>query len=175
MIRSFLLTGAFLFLAIVAGTPSVFAQTSSDYNKGEGFVGYMYKNVEGDSFNGVNAAGVGNFHKFIGGKFDFSYSKGPNVLGSRPDSYTYMGGLQFKDNRVDGSKVRPFGHVLLGGETQKWAGISDTAFTMAIGGGVDYKVSDRYSIRMIQADYQPAFNNGSTTNQARVSFGIVFH
>lgn len=162
-------------MALVAATPSTFAQKSDDYGKAEGFVGYMYKNVEGDNFNGFNAAAVGNFHKFVGGKFDFSYSKGPDIFGTRPDSFTYMGGLQFKDNRIDGSKVRPFAHVLLGGETQRFAGISDSAFTMAVGGGLDYKVSDRYSIRMIQADYQPAFANGATTNQTRLSFGIVFH
>lgn len=175
MIKSFLFTGAFVFVALFAAAPSTFAQTSSDYKKAEGFVGYMYKNVEGDNFNGFNAAAVGNFHKYVGAKFDFSYSKGPDFLGTRPDSYTYMGGIQFKDNRVDGAKVRPFGHVLLGGETQKFGSISDSAFTMAVGAGLDYKVSERYSIRVIQADYQPAFNNGNTTNQMRLSFGIVFH
>lgn len=175
MTKSLLITSAFLFLSLVAASPATFGQSSVDYSKAEGFVGYMYKRVEGDNFNGVNAAGVGNFHKYMGAKFDFSYSKGPDILGSRPDSYTYMGGLQFKDNRVDSPKVLPFGHILLGGETQKFAGVSDSAFTMAVGGGIDYKVSDRYSIRMIQADYQPAFNNGNTTNQMRLSFGVVFH
>lgn len=175
MIRSLLKTTALLFLALVAAAPAAQAQSTDEYRRAEGFVGYMYKNVEGDSFNGVNASGVGNFHKFVGAKFDFSWSKGPDILGTRPDSYTYMGGIQLKDNRVDGAKVRPFGHLLLGGETQKFGAISDTAFTMAIGGGLDYNISDRYSLRLIQADYQPAFPGNGTTNQTRFSVGVVFH
>lgn len=167
--------GRFLLLQFEANP----LQTQGIGPKARGFqawlVGYMYKNVEGDTFNGITASGVGNFHNFMGAKLDLSWAKGPDRLGSHPESFTYMGGVQFKDNRTQGAKFRPFGHLLLGGETQSFAGISDSAFTMAIGGGLDYRVNQRYSIRLIQADYQPAFPGNGIADQARFSFGMVFH
>jgi len=77
---------------------------------------------------------------------------------------------------------------------------SHTAFAMAFGGGVDYNVNPRLSIRLIQADYfrssfkfteqvvdqfcdqsgncstGPVFNSPTEKhNNLRLSFGVVFH
>src|SRR5579859_3164057 len=91
-------------------------------------------------------------------------------------------------------------------ETQTIPGLrgGHTAFAMAFGGGVDYNVTPRFSIRMIQADYfrnsfkftqgfvseicgptgtgATACNIGSSFNSStekhnnlRLSFGVVFH
>jgi hypothetical protein len=51
---------------------------------------------------------------------------------------------------------------------------------MAIGGGVDFKVSHRFSIRAVQVDYlMTHFNEFGTgaqnQNNLRVSTGFVFH
>jgi hypothetical protein len=51
---------------------------------------------------------------------------------------------------------------------------------MAIGGGVDFKVSQRFSIRPVKVDYlMTHFNELGTgaqnQNNLRVSTGVVFH
>lgn len=170
IITAALLTG-FIFLAGV-GT----ASAQEDFKKAEGFVGFMHKRSSDEGFNGINAAAVYNFHKYMGAKFDVSWSKGPDtVLFGRPTDTTYMGGLQFKDNSEEGSVVKPFAHVLLGGNNQKFLSFSETGFTMAVGGGLDIKVTDGVSIRAIQADYQPVWINGGRVNQTRISVGVVFN
>lgn len=170
-----IITAAFLLMfSFMVGATAVSAQ--EDINTGELFVGFLHKRSGDEGFNGINAAGVYNFHKYMGAKFDFGWSKGPDtVLFGRPTDTTYMGGLQFKDNSKDGSAVKPFGHVLVGGNSQKILGLSETGFSMAVGGGIDIKVTDKISIRAIQADYQPVWVSGERINQSRFSFGVVFN
>ena len=49
---------------------------------------------------------------------------------------------------------------------------ADTAFAMALGGGVDLHVSDHFDVRPIQADYVPTFFSGSHQNNYRVGAGL---
>ena len=49
---------------------------------------------------------------------------------------------------------------------------ADTAFAMALGGGVDVHLSDHFDIRAIQADYVPTFFNGTHQNNYRVGAGL---
>lgn len=170
-----IITAAFLFVfSFVIGASNVSAQ--DDFKTAEGYVGFLHKRSSSEGFNGINAAGVYNFHKYMGAKFDFGWSKGPEqFLFGRPTDTTYMGGIQFKDNSTEGSTVKPFAHVLVGGNTQKFAAFSETGFTMAVGGGIDIKVNDNISIRAIQADYQPVWVNSERINQTRFSVGVVFN
>jgi hypothetical protein len=51
---------------------------------------------------------------------------------------------------------------------------------MAIGGGVDYRLTNRFSLRPLQVDYLlTRFNEGTPNNQSqnnlRASTGIVIH
>lgn len=91
--------------------------------------------------------------------------------------YKYMGGVQFKDNSAD-KKFKPFAHALFGmaqqttdfynlgqqrinliGGSRK---ITANSFTMALGGGLDVRVSKRIDIRVIQFDYAPVFVKQNT-------------
>jgi hypothetical protein len=60
-------------------------------------------------------------------------------------------------------------------------GNSHTAFASSFGGGVDWNVRDRFSIRPLQFDYilthfpEGTIGNNQTQNNLRVSAGIVFH
>ena len=49
---------------------------------------------------------------------------------------------------------------------------TDTAFAMALGGGVDVHVSHHFDIRAIQADYLPTFFNSTHQNNYRVGAGV---
>ena len=49
---------------------------------------------------------------------------------------------------------------------------ADTAFAMALGGGVDVHLSEHFDIRAIQADYVPTFFNSTHQNNYRVGAGL---
>ena len=111
--------------------------------------------------------------------------------------YNILGGVQVKDNAKEGSRFRPFGHALIGVATSKvevedaffsstfcaQTGVvcpieindRETGFAAAIGGGIDIKATDRFSIRAIQVDYNPNRLGGSTQHNFRFGFGVVFH
>jgi opacity protein-like surface antigen len=50
--------------------------------------------------------------------------------------------------------------------------VTDTAFAMALGGGIDVHLSEHFDIRAIQADYVPTFFNGTHQNNYRVGAGV---
>ncbi len=109
--------------------------------------------------------------------------------------HNFVGGLQVKDNAKDGV-FKPFGHVMAGvaharsrfqdfGCTAPVGGscapfdiadesFSDTGFSGIIGGGIDFRVSDRFQIRAIQVDYNPTRLGGEWQNNLRIGAGIVF-
>lgn len=51
---------------------------------------------------------------------------------------------------------------------------TENAFSMALGGGVDVKVTDRIAIRAVQLDYQVTRFFEDTQNNLRLGTGIVF-
>lgn len=156
---------------------------------------------EGRNFRGFNVSGVYNFSKYAGLKADVSghyrnfgatlpgFTNQPQINAS---IYNVLGGIQFKNNSKD-RRVKPFAHALFGVGIVK-AKLNDafcreafgtncpaefrdseTAFSMAFGGGLDIRANSRVSFRVFQVDYNPLRKNGQTTNNVRFSFGIVFH
>ncbi len=111
--------------------------------------------------------------------------------------YNFLGGVQVKDNARDGSRFRPFGHALVGAaharakvdssfftsgfcvqpgiDCRNDLGESETGFAAAIGGGIDFRATNRLSIRAIQVDYNPNRFSGTTQHNVRFGFGLVFH
>ena len=49
---------------------------------------------------------------------------------------------------------------------------SDTAFAMALGGGLDIQATRHVDIRAIQVDYLPVFRNGHREDGLRFSAGV---
>lgn len=156
---------------------------------------------EGRNFQGFNASGVYNFSKYVGLKADVSghyknfgatvpgFTNQPKIKASL---YNFLGGVQIKNNSKE-RKVKPFVHALVGAGVirsklndsfcQEAFGTacpsefrdSETAFSMAFGGGLDIRASRRVSFRVFQVDYNPLRKDGATTSNVRFSFGIVFH
>jgi opacity protein-like surface antigen len=209
LINSILLTSIICFGAM-------FAMAQDENHRVEWYGGYSFLStdtgldeVDSDLDSRFNSHGVetsitGNFHRYVGVKGDFSYHSktqgfvdGADNLDVKFRTTQFLGGLQFKDNRKEGSKVRPFAHVLAGVAHQTIAArgfiapdpvnesASSNNFAMVIGGGIDVNVSHDVSIRIIQADFNPVFfrdqNIGGTTfdgrtqNNFRLGFGIVIH
>lgn len=176
-----------LLAAVVAFicVPGVMGQ--SDYRRFELFAGYSHNRVdvgpvedfdpnddiefsdifdEREGFNGVNISVVGNFHRYWGAKFDYSYHQKSFDFG--PDNTTirlhnFLGGIQVKDNVPEGT-FKPFAHALVGvGRTaadlsefdNRLVDFDDAGFAAAIGGGLDIRVANRMDVRIIQVDYNP--------------------
>ena len=95
----------------------------------------------------------------------------------------FLFGVQIKDNQEEGPRARPFGTFLVGFSRQRlelgnltFTGDFDRdgdfesivfsdddltfkrrSFALALGGGIDIRVSDRFSIRALKFDYIPVF------------------
>jgi hypothetical protein len=77
--------------------------------------------------------------------------------------------------------LEPFAHALFGAANGRAEasgiglaeGESGTAFTYALGGGLDLKVHDNFAIRLGQLDYLRTRVSGEGLNSARYSVGIV--
>jgi opacity protein-like surface antigen len=70
-------------------------------------------------------------------------------------------------------KVRPFAEALFGAGHISTDGVgSDTSFSTAVGGGLDYKIIRPIALRL-QGDYVQTRLFGTTQNNLRISTGIV--
>jgi hypothetical protein len=79
--------------------------------------------------------------------------------------------------------VNPFAEALFGtahGNANLFQTVnSHNAFATALGGGFDYRISHRFSLRPVELDYlltrfPEALTGRDTQNNLRVSTGIVF-
>ena len=216
----------FVFAAVFVALMCASAALGQDYRRFELFAGYSHNRVdvgpvedfdpgddlefddifdEREGFNGFNVSIVGNFRRYFGAKFDYSYHQKSFDFG--PDNTTVrlhniLGGIQVKDNSAEG-RFKPFAHALVGvGRTS--ADLSefdddlfdfdDSGFAAAIGGGLDVRLSDRVDLRVFQIDYNPMRFDFSdfgavgipgtptptgeqkrTLHNFRIGIGIVFH
>ena len=123
------------------------------------------------SYNAVgwNASLTGNFKHVLGITGDFS-----GVYKSRTTNtsvYTYTVGPVLTARLP---VVQPFVHALFGGATISGGGVSDNAFAMLFGGGLDIGFRKGIGFRLVQADWlMTKFNNQTQNSQGRVSAGIV--
>src|SRR5215208_3835171 len=129
---------AFLFASIMVGSLwTSAARGQDDYKRFEFFVGYSHNRVdvgpvedfdpeddiefsdifdEREGFNGFNASVVGNFSRYLGAKFDYSYHQKSFDFGGDNTTirvHNILGGLQLKNNSND-ARVKPFAHALVG-------------------------------------------------------------
>lgn len=198
MKRVLLLVAVFLFGGVA------FAQ---DYPKVEitGDYSYFRNNVSsGSIWNSQNLNGGGGDITFFptehfGFKADFQGynsntqcpSAGSGFTGCASGNlFTYMFGPVV---RYHVSRLEPFGEVLFGGAHSNFytsacnnnsglcaGGPTTTAFSMAIGGGVDFPITHRIAVRVFDADYvlnrftNNFFGGNSTQNNFRLQTGLQF-
>jgi opacity protein-like surface antigen len=143
------------------------------------FGGYSHlvADVNGSSFNlnGAHVSATESLNSWFGGVLDFSAHYGTlGGLNVNTESIMYGALVAYRKSRA----ITPFAHASFGATrgSAGYLGISksDTHLGMAFGGGVDVKLTERVSFRVIQADYlQTNFLNLKQYN-IRASSGLVF-
>ena len=138
------------------------------------------------SYNGFNAEFNQNVTRHIGivtsftGTYDTSAYvnvRTGRVFNASVQRYDLMIGPRY-NWRLSG--VTPFVHALAGithmrvnfDDTLSPVRKADTAFAMALGGGLDVHAGDHFDIRVVQVDYLPTFFNSTHQNNIRVSAGV---
>ena len=170
---------------------AVAAQAQEERKTIDVFTGYSYvrdnpstPRANSFSLNGGNASVAYNFNNWLSGVADFGGYHNTNILGSGGSDTlsTYLFGPRVSYHRF--GRITPFGQVLFGvahtGRALLATTNSQNAFAMTVGGGVDYRLSSRFSIRPAQVEYLlTRFNEftdprAQSQNNLRVSTGIVF-
>lgn len=134
------------------------------------------------NLNGWNAAVTGYLSDGLGITADFSghyASQSSGINSTRFSRIDYRFGPTFLLNPAKSDKVGASVHVLLGGVHQSV--FNTNGFSAALGGGVDWRVSRRFAVRVAQMDYVfatvPKSSVGSGigfANGFRYSGGVVF-
>jgi hypothetical protein len=152
-----------IFLAgVLCGT--AFAQRVELYG------GAQFEHLE-SAYNAVgwNAALTGNFKHVLGITGDFSGVYKSHRTSSSVYTYTFGPVLTARL-----PVVQPFVHALFGGASISGGGVSDNAFAMFLGGGLDLGFRRGIGFRLVQADWlMTKFNSQTQNKQGRVSAGIV--
>jgi hypothetical protein len=159
-------------------------------SKADVYVGYQYTRqtyTAGTTFN-MNG-GVGQIAVYPTSWFGIVGEVSGNAVGhitglggSGGTLYSYMGGprLSFRHGPLQPYVQGLFGLGQLDSTLQTRIGASSsTAYAMAIGGGLDLKLSRHFAVRAIQGDYfltrfTNPLNARFTQNNFRLSTGFVF-
>lgn len=176
------------FLSMCGGA----AHAQETPNKIDIFAGYSYVRANpgptsGDSFslNGGSASVTYHIRDWVSGVADFGGYTNGDILGTKVDGTlsTYLFGPRLSYRSYH--HFKPFAETLFGvghagASIAGGANGTQNAFAMAIGGGVDYRINNRFSIRPLQVDYlltrfKEGTVNNQTQNNLRASTGIVFH
>jgi len=140
----------------------------------------------GTNLSGWAASLAGYFHKPLGleAQFTGDYNGSASISYSTISRYTFQFGPVFS---FHAGKAKPFVHALFGGVKQVSSADQTLAYTRllwTVGGGLDWKASSRFSIRLAQVDYErqsvPVVDTGGPTpfppigvNGLRYSAGVV--
>jgi hypothetical protein len=142
------------------------------------FAGYSYLRFDSttlgfsDSSNlhGGELAGAFNISRNFGIVADVS-----DHFGNHLRLYQWMFGPQFLGQR---GRMTGFAHLLIGKSNDRVSvngANTGTGRAVALGGGFDYYMSPRYSIRVVQADYLSTRTFNQSQGNLRISTGIIFH
>src|SRR5262245_21961275 len=138
----------------------------------------------GPTCHGVAGSVSYNWNRWLSAVGDISGCKGsgPSGIFSSPSSppithpwFTYLAGPRVSYRR----RLTPYAHALFGGahanNDNSYSVIKGNAFAIAIGIGVDLKLSDRVAIRLIQPEYlRSNFGSGLVQKDLRIQSGVVF-
>lgn len=163
-----------IFILMITSLFCASAFAADNESKASVFAGYSYTHFDGGTnANGFSAEFAGNINKTfsIVGNFGGAYT---SVAGTTISNYSYLFGP-----RVIGhfGRMDAFGHFLFGGMDSRAAGISQSAFAMGIGGGMDVAVkgNGKTMWRMVEFDYLPTHFASAYQKNVRISTGLQWN
>lgn len=162
-----------------------------------------------NGMNGIEGSITGFPVAWLGVTGDFSYHRkesSTSITGGssqyKREIFYFMGGPTLKIRNA--TRVEPFAHALIGGAhlrenytlttttptggSQVTISPNTTKLALGLGGGLDVRLGDKFSLRLIQVDYTPIFigdrifnvNNNTIrlsknrVDNLRISVGLVF-
>lgn len=164
---------------------------AQDEQKFDVFAGYSYlranpstPGIGSFSLNGGSASIAYNVKPWLSAVADFGGYTNLNLfnVGNSGTASTYLFGPRVYLHHI--WRIHPFAEALFGAAHGS-ANLFDTvnshnAFAVALGGGFDYRLSRRFSLRPLDVEYLPTrfpevAAGRQTQNNLRASTGIVFH
>jgi hypothetical protein len=145
---------------------------ADDFRVAEVFAGYSL--FQGDLQNhasGWEVSGGGYLKQWLSLHADFD-AHHQSSAGNQRHQHDFLFGPQFS-HRTD--RFTLFAHTLAGGCHTSGTLSDQTGFAAVTGGGIDWDISPTIGLRVAQVDYHAAHLFGTFQNDARFSFGIVFH
>jgi opacity protein-like surface antigen len=143
----------------------------------EVFGGYSYLRANpqggfvGSNASGWNASLAWNWNKWLGVKADFTGTYCCEGQGERKHDFLFGPQLNFRRKSANF-----FVHGLVGVSHGNAPAVpfSDTVLAWAGGGGVDIRLSERFSLRVAQVDYFGTNYANTMQHHLRYSGGVVF-
>jgi opacity protein-like surface antigen len=161
---------------------------SADASLGYSYLSHPESPTNRIGLKGVEAGATLGFNSWLGITADLGYSRAANVLGtpSHSDVLTYLAGPVFYPTAQ--RRVRTYVHGLMGGARVtgpvpvsngfligSWA----TGFAWAVGGGVEYQVSNSFAVRSgvdyLRTSYFGASLAIQSQNNIRANVSVVYH
>jgi opacity protein-like surface antigen len=184
---------------VVLGLSSL-PSMAQEFSRAELFGGYQYLRFGGSTSNGStsssqafpgwNASFAFNFNRYLGATGDVGAGYA-TINGVSTSIYTFTTGPMVTLSSA--RKVNPYVHALFGAAYAKASvtsagtttSVSQVGSTALLGGGVDVKVTQAISVRVIQADWlyyrfgSKTFGGvtipaSSQSNNVRLSIGLVY-
>jgi len=129
--------------------------------------GYSYLRSSDTNFNGWKASAVGNVNSWLGiaADFDGYYAGGPSEY-----SMTFGPHFALRKNK----RWTPLGYALFGVAFKKSAsGETEHGFATELGGGLDFEVSHRWTLRVFDVTASITHVGGETQVCPKVGVGVI--
>jgi outer membrane immunogenic protein len=179
-----LLMGLLLGSLVFSVAPQAQAQSAAKFEVGADY-NYVRSNAPPGgctcfSLNGGDVSFAYHFDSAFAAVAEISSVHAGNISGSGADLTltSYLFGPRYHWHNH--TKFTPFAQVLLGGAHagNSLGGADADVFAAKIGGGLDYALTHRFSLRPIEANYYLThFSNGVNDHQNNLQLGagVVFH
>jgi hypothetical protein len=131
--------------------------------------GYSYLRSSDTNFNGWKATLVGNVNSWLGIAADFD---GHYAGGASEHSVTFGPHFVLRKNK----RWTPVGYALFGVAFEKSAfAETEHGFATELGGGLDYEVSHRWTVRVFDITASITHIGGETHTSPKVGVGLVLN
>jgi len=131
--------------------------------------GYSYLRSSDTNFNGWKASLVGNVNSWLGVAADFD---GDYADGASEHSITF--GPEFAVRKI--KRWTPVGFALFGVALEKSeSGETEHGFSAELGGGLDYELGHRWTLRMFDVTASITHVGGETTVSPKVGVGLILN